>query len=117
MPVIAPIGLTPEGDALININADAVAGAVAVAVEASEIVFMTDVAGVQDAEGGVIGCLDGDGANRLRETGTLSGGMLPKVAACQAASAAGARARIVDGRVAGALPAALSGSGGTVVCK
>ena len=54
MPVIAPIGLTPESDELININADAVAGAVAVAVEAAEIVFMTDVAGVQDADGTVI---------------------------------------------------------------
>jgi acetylglutamate kinase len=115
MPVIAPIGLTPEGDALLNINADAVAGAVAVAIEASDIVFLTDVAGVQDGEGVLIDCLDGSRASTMRETGTLSGGMLPKVAACQVASAAGARARIVDGRVAGALPAALSGRGGTVV--
>ena len=98
---------------MININADAVAGAVA--VQAEQIVFMADVAGVQDGQGAAIDCLDREQADALRAAGTLGGGMLPKVAACRVASAAGARARIVDGRVEGALPAALLGSGGTVV--
>ena len=51
----------------------------------------------------------------LRERGIISGGMLPKVEACLRAAAAGAQARIVDGRSQGAIPAALAGARGTRV--
>lgn len=109
-PVIAPIGVTAAGQSL-NINADAVAGAVAGALKATTCVFLTDVKGIladpskpetllpsvryRDAEG-------------LIAAGTVSGGMLPKVQACLEALSHGSReARIVDGREERALLNAL----------
>ena len=114
LPVIAPIGLSND-DALININADAVAGAVSVALEAEALVMLTDAAGVLNGEGQALEAIDGEQAEALQAAGVVAGGMLPKLAACRAAAAAGAAARIVDGRVAGAVPAALRGEAGTLV--
>ena len=113
LPVIAPIGLTPDGEELLNINADTAAGAIAAALHAEQLVMLTDVAGVLDADGEVIGELDDREGERLQEAGTIDGGMLPKLAACRAAATTGAEARIVDGRVAGAVAAAVRGEGGT----
>lgn len=115
LPVVAPIGLSPDGEALLNINADSAAGAIAAALEAEEILFLTDVPGILDAEGGVVGELNGDRIAALRADGTIGGGMLPKVEACQSAAARGTRARIIDGRARGAVMAALDGSIGTLV--
>ena len=113
LPVIAPIGLTPDGSELININADAAAGAIATAIQAERLVFLTDVPGILDEDGRVIAALDGAGIEALRASGTLVGGMLPKVEAGRAAAAAGAPARIVDGRKGGAVLAVLDGATGT----
>ncbi len=115
LPVIAPIGLTPEGRELININADAVAGAIAVAAEAAALIVLSDVPGVLDGSGRPLEELDAEQSSVLRKAGTIEGGMLPKIAACQSAAAAGAMARIVDGRAAGALRSALAGEAGTLV--
>ncbi len=99
IPVIAPVGVAEDGTAL-NINADLVAGAVAAALSAEKLVLLTDVEGVLDQEGNLIrhiACADLD---RLRGDGTLHGGFLPKVAACEQALAGGVKkAHIIDGRV------------------
>jgi acetylglutamate kinase len=115
LPVVAPIGLTPDSAELLNVNADAAAGAIATALPAEHVIFLSDVAGILDAGGALAPELDAARASAWRESGVISGGMLPKVEAGHQAAAAGASARIVDGREAGAIPAALAGSGGTLV--
>lgn len=114
LPIMAPIGLSTSGQ-LININADAVAGAVSVALEAEALVMLTDTDGVLDGEQRPIATIDAEQAEALQAARVVVGGMLPKLAAGQAAAAAGAAARIVDGRAAGAVPAALRGETGTLV--
>ncbi len=114
LPVIASIGIEdlPPGShsgQLLNINADSVAGAVAVALKADLLVFLTDVAGVLDAGGKTIGRASASDVEALLREGTISRGMLPKVAACLRASESGSEAVIVDGRQPGALRAAVEG--------
>ena len=111
---MAPIGLSTSGQ-LININADAVAGAVSVALEAEALVMLTDTDGVLDGEQRPIATIDAEQAEALQAARVVVGGMLPKLAAGRAAAAGGAAARIVDGRAAGAVPAALRGETGTLV--
>ncbi|RMF86922.1 MAG: acetylglutamate kinase [Nitrospirae bacterium] len=99
IPVIAPVGVAEDGTAL-NINADLVAGAVAAALSAEKLVLLTDVAGVLDKGGQLLRHIPRADLDRLRADGTLHGGFLPKVAACETALAAGVRkAHIIDGRV------------------
>jgi len=114
VPLIAPIGLSPD-DQLININADAVAGAVSVALDAEALIMLTDTAGVLDAKGQQLQRINEAEATALQSAGVVAGGMLPKLTACRAAVAVGAVARIVDGRLAGAVPAALQDEAGTLV--
>ncbi|MCY3887382.1 MAG: acetylglutamate kinase [Chloroflexi bacterium] len=114
LPIMAPIGLSTS-DQLININADAVAGAVSVALEAEALVMLTDTDGVLDGEQRPIATIDAEQAEALQAARVVAGGMLPKLAAGRAAAAGGAAARIVDGRAAGAVPAALRGERGTRV--
>jgi acetylglutamate kinase len=113
LPVIAPIGWTKDDGAggLLNINADTVAGEIAAALGARALVFLTDVPAVLGADGAPLAALDADEAAALIAGGTITAGMIPKVEACRRATAGGGVARIVDGRVAGALTAALNGSG------
>ena len=115
LPVVAPVGLTPAGDAILNINADTAAGAIAAALGAEQLIFLTDVQGVLDGSGNVLASLDRTVVARLRTDGTIGAGMIPKVEACLTAASAGAQAKIVDGRGAGAVPAALTGTVGTQV--
>ncbi len=99
IPVIAPIGVGADG-ATYNINADTVAGAIASAVRASKLLMLTDVAGVLDADGALITRLSRAEAQALVKSGTISGGMMPKVATClDAVAGHGAAAHILDGRV------------------
>jgi acetylglutamate kinase len=117
LPVVAPIAVGAAGQCL-NVNADTVAGAVAAAVGAGELVFLTDVPGIQDTAGVRLARLTGDECARLVAAGVIHGGMLPKVEACRRAAAAGATSRIVDGRPAYALLtdlAAAASSGTTIV--
>jgi acetylglutamate kinase len=97
LPVIAPIGAAADGQCL-NVNADTVAGAVAVAVDAAELIFLTDVPGIQDGAGARLSRLTPAECEELAGRGVVHGGMLPKVEACRRAAAAGATSRIVDGR-------------------
>jgi len=103
IPVIAPIGVDDTG-VTHNVNADEAAGAVAGALNAEKLVLLTDVAGVNDAQGRLIRQLDVREARKHIADGTIRGGMIPKVECCMAAlETGGANAHIVDGRVAHAL--------------
>ena len=121
IPVIAPIGLLCEGDKptgqLLNTNADTAAGAVAIALRAKWLVFLSDVPGVKGADGETLSALSGDLARELIASGTIEGGMIPKVEAClAAASAAGCRSVVVDGRKEHVLMGVVEGAtDGTVV--
>ncbi len=109
-PVIAPIGVTAGGQSL-NINADAVAGAIAGALKATSCVFLTDVLGIlkDPADpGSLMPSLRYRDAEALLASAAVSGGMVPKVQACLEALSHGAReARIADGREGRALLNAL----------
>jgi acetylglutamate kinase len=100
-PVVAPIAVGADGQRL-NVNADTVAGAVAAAVAARDLVFLTDVPGVLGADGAPLPRLTPARCAALTAAGVIRGGMLPKIEACARAAAAGAISRIVDGR--GAYP-------------
>jgi acetylglutamate kinase len=79
IPVIAPIAIDREGRSL-NINADTVAGEVAVSINAFKLVNLTDVNGVMDAERKtVFRQLRIAEIEALIENGTISGGMIPKI--------------------------------------
>jgi acetylglutamate kinase len=75
VPVVSPF-------AGLNVNADHAAAAVAVALGADELAFVSDVPGVLDAGGGVISRIAAPDVPRLVAAGTVAGGMLPKLAAC-----------------------------------
>lgn len=99
IPVIAPIGVDENGQSY-NINADTVAGAVASALEAEKLIFLTDVEGVKDKEGNVIYEIPESKVHPLIEDGTISGGMIPKVLGCADAIEKGVkRVHIIDGRI------------------
>jgi len=112
LPVVASIGFH-EG-ALLNVNADEVAGAVA-ASRGGLLLLCTDVPGVQ-RDGRVLERLDATGAEAMLADGTASAGMRPKLRAALVAAAAGCEVRIVDGRSPSELERALKGgSAGTMV--
>ena len=99
IPVIAPVGAGADGETY-NINADTMAGAIAGALNAARLLLLTDVAGVLDADGALITDLTPDRIEKLREEGTITGGMLPKLETCVTAVEAGCEAAVVlDGRV------------------
>jgi acetylglutamate kinase len=99
IPVIAPLGCDEAG-CTFNINADTVAGALAGALQATRLLLLTDVEGVLDKEGNLIGELTVEEARRCREDGTISGGMIPKIETCLHAIEQGAGGVvIIDGRV------------------
>jgi acetylglutamate kinase len=103
IPVIAPIGVGPSGETY-NINADTAAGAVAGAVGAARLLMLTDVAGVLDDTGRLIKEMTVERAKTLMQSGTISGGMIPKVETCLDAVAQGVEAAVImDGRVAHAV--------------
>lgn len=86
IPLIAPIGRDGDSPRLLNVNADDVASAVAVALQADELVFLSDVPGVLDDAGVVIAEIS------AAAPPAVSGGMLPKLEACANALAGGVRA-------------------------
>jgi len=99
IPVIAPIGVGENGESY-NINADTVAAAVAKALRAEKLMFLTDTEGVRDENGDIIFEMNKDRAADLIEDGVINGGMLPKVKACIKAINAGVRSvHIIDGRI------------------
>ncbi len=81
IPVIAPVAPGRDGHTY-NINADTFAGAIAGAVRASRLLFLTDVPGVLDKDKTLIKELSVSQARQLIADGTISGGMIPKVETC-----------------------------------
>ncbi|MBL8523749.1 MAG: acetylglutamate kinase [Betaproteobacteria bacterium] len=103
IPVIAPLGVDEKGTAY-NINADVVAGKVAVALQAEKLIILTNTKGVLDKDGNVITGLTPAKINALVADGTISGGMLPKIDFALDAVKNGVKtAHIIDGRVPHAL--------------
>jgi acetylglutamate kinase len=104
--VVATIGADEAGQAY-NINADTVAGALAEALGAEKLIFLTDIEGlriVADDPATVIHQASVDVIDEIVRSGGAQGGMMPKVEACAQAVRAGvARAHILDGRVPHAL--------------
>ena len=99
IPVVAPIGVGPKGESY-NINADLVAGKLAEVLNAEKLMLLTNTGGVLDQTGQVVTGLISDEVRALIDNGTISGGMLPKVACALSAVNAGVNsAHIVDGRV------------------
>ena len=81
IPVIAPVA--PGRDsATYNINADIFAGAIAGAMNATRLLFLTDVTGVHDGDGNLIKQLTASDAKALIASGVIAGGMIPKVETC-----------------------------------
>jgi len=99
IPVIAPVGVGSRGETY-NINADLVAGDVAAALGAEKLIHLTDVQGINGADGRHVSTLTKQEAERLIKAGVIDGGMLPKVESSVRALAGGAqKAHIIDGRV------------------
>ncbi len=103
IPVIAPIGVGPEGETY-NINADVVAGKIAEILKAEKLVLLTNTPGVLDKAGKLLTGITPKDIDAMVEDGTLSGGMLPKIASALDAARSGVRSvHIIDGRVEHAL--------------
>jgi acetylglutamate kinase len=106
IPVIATVGVDELGQAY-NINADTVAGAIAHALQAEKLVYLTDVAGIYSDypdESSLMTRLDVEGLEGLLRDGTVDGGMIPKLESCVQALRGGVRrAHVLDGRIPHAL--------------
>ena len=102
VPVVATVGVDANGDAY-NVNADTAASAIAVALGAMKILFLTDVVGVlldRDDPSSLISRLTPGEVESLTARGVIAGGMIPKLASCVDAVNGGvAAAHILDGRV------------------
>lgn len=103
IPVIASLGVDAEGQAY-NVNADEVAAAVAEALGADKLVYLTNVPGILDAQGSLIGQLSAERAVELKATGAVGEGMIPKIdSALDAIKGGVPRVTILDGRLEHAL--------------
>ena len=103
IPVIAPISAGDKNETL-NINADYVAGEIASALKAEKLILLTDTEGILDKKNKLISTLNARKIKTLVSNGTISGGMLPKVQACQnAISNNVGKTHIIDGRTPHAL--------------
>lgn len=101
VPIIAPIA---SGDDIahpgFNINADSAACAIATAIRANKVIFLTDTKGVLDSEGKLISTITPDSAKRYKDSAVITGGMIPKIDACVACVESGVKkAHIIDGRI------------------
>lgn len=106
VPVVATIGADAEGQAY-NINADTAAGAIAAALRAETLVYLTDVEGIRadaDDPASLLATLSADELDTMVRTGSVSAGMVPKaVSAAKAVRSGVGRVHVVDGRVPHAL--------------
>ena len=99
IPVVAPIGVGADGQAY-NINADTMAGALAIATGAERLFLLTDVPGVLDKNRKLLSDLTPADIAKLKEDGTIHGGMIPKLETCIDAVEGGVDAAVIlDGRV------------------
>ena len=106
IPVVSTVGSDSDGQAY-NINADAVAGAIAEALDAQKLIFLTDVAGLlRDVHdpASLIQRVSTSEAAELIDDGTIAGGMIPKIEGClQAINRGVSEVHLIDGRVPHAL--------------
>ena len=103
IPVITPIGFGDDNESF-NINADVVAGKLAMVLAAEKLLMLTNTPGVLDKAGNLLTDLSAREIDEMFADGTLSGGMLPKIAsALDAAKSGVASVHIIDGRVPHAL--------------
>ena len=103
IPVIAPIGVGPQGETY-NINADVVAGKIAEVLQAEKLVLLTNTPGVLNKAGELLTGVTPKEIDAMVEDGTLSGGMLPKIGSALDAARSGVKSvHIIDGRVEHAL--------------
>ncbi|MFZ1909397.1 MAG: acetylglutamate kinase [Burkholderiales bacterium] len=103
IPVVAPIGVGADGLSY-NINADLVAGKLAEVLHAEKLVLLTNTPGVLDEQGKLLTGVTPRQIDAMVAAGTLSGGMLPKIASALDAARAGVKSvHIIDGRVPHAL--------------
>ncbi|MCH8103982.1 MAG: acetylglutamate kinase [Proteobacteria bacterium] len=99
IPVIAPIGVGEDG-ASYNINADLVAGKLAVVLGAEKLILLTNTSGVLDLDGQLLTGLNAEATDRLIRQNIIHGGMLPKVNCALDAVKSGVKtSHIIDGRV------------------
>ncbi len=117
IPVISSVSLhsfdrPDDAPQMLNVNADPVAGEIAAAIGAERLVFLTDVAGIQDQSGKLLSELSANEAEVLITSGVASGGMIPKIRACLRALASVSTACIIDGRQPHALIKSIEGKGG-----
>ena len=99
IPVLAPVAQGADGQTY-NVNADTFAGAVAGALGAKRLLFLTDVPGVLDKNKGLIKELRIDDIRALIADGTITGGMIPKVETCIYALERGVEGVVIlDGKV------------------
>lgn len=121
VPIIAPVSLYSfdrdgEMPLMLNINGDTVAGEIAAAMSAEKVIFLTDVAGINDKSGKLLTELTIAEAERLMASGVASGGMIPKIKACLKALSDTSVARIINGKEPHALRMEIEGkSSGTVI--
>jgi acetylglutamate kinase len=103
IPVISPIGFGDQNESY-NINADVVAGKLAIVLKAEKLLMLTNISGVLDKSGQLLTDLTARRIDDLFADGTISGGMLPKIAGALDAAKSGVNAvHIIDGRVPHAL--------------
>jgi acetylglutamate kinase len=81
IPVISSIGADDFGKSF-NLNADTAAAAIAASLSAEKLIYLTDVDGIKDKDGGLISEITVGEINKLIEGGVITGGMIPKVKAC-----------------------------------
>ena len=99
IPVISPIGFGEHNESY-NINADLVASKLAEILKAEKLMLLTNIKGVLDKEGNLLTDLTARRIDELIADGTISGGMIPKIAGALDAAKSGVNAvHIVDGRV------------------
>ena len=99
IPVVSPIGFGSDNESY-NINADVVASRLATELQAEKLLLLTNIPGVLDKQGRLLPTLTAAQIDALIQDGTISGGMLPKLAGAIDAAKAGVNAvHIVDGRV------------------
>lgn len=121
IPVIAPVvdytvDRPADAPLFLNINGDPLAGEIAAALGADKLIFLTDVTGVLDKNGKLLEIITIPEAKELIDSGTASGGMIPKLNACLTAAAHKTTTCIVDGRQPHALISAIeSDHAGTII--
>ena len=99
IPVISPIGFGANNESY-NINADVVAAKLATVLKAEQLLMLTNISGFLDKEGQLLTDLTARRIDALFADGTISGGMLPKIAGALDAAKSGVQSvHIIDGRV------------------